>query len=257
MNLRKGIISFALAATLLTGCDQADVSEWASPQIRVSLSDEFAAAGKSATVLDVVLEVKTLGGRDFSPEPITVDNATTSQVAFEVSVPADSTYIFSVRFTSSGNLVGEGATLSEVTLETTVVDITVLKANTSEPFIAFVPSEISTSVGSGSIAVAVRYYGVGRQTAGIAALLDVTGPTPRPFTIEGAELGFEDGGQFDAGWRFSPDVEGVQDIGTLRFSRGQSANFCVDAQADNVRLVDRDGKITTSPLHGVCITISQ
>lgn len=258
MSRRNAIIWISLGVMIIAGCDSASVdTEWAAPQVRVTFANPDVTTSKSATVLQAALLVQSRGGRDFSPEPVTVDNATTSQVAFDISVPPDSIYMFSVRFTSSGNLVAEGATYEEVTLETTVVDIAVLKTSTSVPAIAFIPSKVSTSTGSGDIEITVRYYGSNQPKAGIAALLDVTGATPRPFTLDGPDLNLVDGGQLNAAWQFSEDVEGVRDIGTLSLSRSQSANFCVDAEENNVRVVDRNGAVTNAALLGTCITVTQ
>lgn len=260
MSRRKGIIWLSLVVTALAGCDTADVAEWAAPQVRVTFANPHAPTGKSAALLRVALVVRSSGGRDFSPEPITVDNSSTSKVTFDVSIPPDSVYAFTVRFTDSGNLVGEGATLQQVTLQTTVVDITVLEPSSSTPTVAFIPSQVSTSTGSGNIQVTLRYYGSSQPKAGIAALLDVTGSTPRPFTLEGPDPGsginFVEGTQLNAAWQFADDIEGVQDIGSLTISRGQAANFCLQAEEDNVRVVDRSGNITSAAFLGTCITVT-
>jgi hypothetical protein len=256
MSRRNGIIWLLFLVTVLAGCDQADVAEWAAPQIRVSFVDGQVAAAKSATVLQVELQILSQGGRDFSPEPVTVDNTSASQVAFDVTLPPDSAYSFTVRFTSAGKLVGEGATFQQVTLETTLVDINVLATSTTNPSIAFIPSQVSTSTGSGNIEITVRYYGGDQPKAGIAALLNITGPTPRPFTLEGADLNFVDGSSLNAAWQFSEDIQGVQDIGTLSVSRSQMANFCLAADENNVRVVDRSGNITSASLLGTCISVT-
>lgn len=247
-----------LMLAVATGCDTADNAYWANPQIRVTLADDFGTevAGKSAVLLQVQLIVRSLGGTDFSPEPITVDNNTTREVAFEVTIPPDSVYAFAVRFTGSGRLVGEGATVQEVTLETTVIDVEVVQANGANPAIALLPSRVRTSTGSGQIDIVVRYYGADRATAGIAAQFDITGPTPRPMTVDGPDLNFQEGRRIDAAWQFAQDVQGVSDLATLTLSRAQAANFCVEAATANVRVVDRIGNVTNATLQGACILVT-
>ncbi|HLE57058.1 MAG TPA: hypothetical protein VJB15_08245 [Rhodothermia bacterium] len=256
------LISILLPLLVISGCDSAGVSEWAAPQIRVTLIDPLPAGTveKSSALLRVELLVRSLGGRDFSPEAVTVDNNSTSEVVFEVSIPPDSLYTFSVRFTNGAVLVGEGATLQEVTLETTVIDISVLETSTTTPSIAFIPSDVSTSVGGGTIGITVRLYGAGRPAAGVAALFDVTGPTARPFVLEGSDndlkINFVEGGRLNAAWQFAQEVQGVKDIGVLRIQRNQTANYCIEADGDNIRVVDRDGAITLARLMGACVTVT-
>jgi hypothetical protein len=194
---------------------------------------------------------------------VTVDNNSTSEVVFEVSIPPDSLYTFNVRFTSEEALVAEGETMQEVTLETTVIDIAVLETSTTVPSIAFLPSEIRTSTGGGTIDVTVRLYGAGRPAAGVAALFDITGPTARPFVLEGSEgsdndlkINFVEGGRLNAAWQFAQEVQGVKDIGILRIQRNQTANYCIEADGDNIRIVDRDGAITLANLMGACVTVT-
>jgi len=261
MISRRGIIWLFLVVTVLAGCDTAEVADWAAPRIQVTFVNPSAPAGKSSTILQASLEVRSRGGRDFSPEPVSVDNSNTSKVTFEVSVPPDSIYAFTVRFTSSGGLVGEGATYQEVTLETTVVDITVLEPSASAPTIAFIPSQVRTSTGGGNIEITLRYYGSNQPKAGIAALLDVTGASPKPFTLSGPNpdsgINFVDGNRLNAAWQFSEDIQGVQDIGTLSLSRAQTADFCLEADENNVRVVDRSGNITAAAFLGTCIRVTQ
>ncbi|HUF10589.1 MAG TPA: hypothetical protein VMO47_14815 [Rhodothermales bacterium] len=256
------LISILLPLLVISGCDSADVSEWAAPEIRVTLVNPTptGTVAKSSALLRVELQVRSQGGRDFSPEAVTVDNNSTSEVVFEVSIPPDSLYTFAVRFTNAGNLVGEGATLREVTLETTVIDISVLETSTTIPSIAFFPSDINTSVGGGTIGITLRLYGVGLPAAGVAALFDITGPTARPFVLEGSDndlkINFVEGDRLNAAWQFAQEVQGVKDIGVLRIQRNQTANYCIEADEDNIRIVDRDGAITLARLMGACVTVT-
>lgn len=259
----RTVILLALPILFWAGCDAADVSdEWATPKIRVSLLDDDGQGGleKASALLEVELLVRSSGGRDYSPEPVTVDNNVTREVAFDVSIPPDSLYTFAVRFTGSGGLVAEGATIQEVTLETTVVDIAVLRTNTTVPSIAFIPSVINASTGGGTINVTVRLYGAGQAAAGVAALIDITGSNPRPFIMDTVgddlKINFVEGGRLYAAWQFAQDVNGVRDIATLRFSRNQTSNYCLEADEDNVRVVNRNGAITLATLLGTCVTIT-
>ncbi len=257
MNRLRLIISCLFASLALSACDSGNAPEWASPQIRVSLRDadvDFAA--KASTILNVALDIKSRGGGDYSPEPVTVDNASQTQVAFDVTIPADSLYSFVVRFTSGSTLVAEGGTIEEVSLATSVVDIAVLTRSTSRPSLAFVPSNVNTSTGGGTLEITLRYYGAGTPVTGIAALFDVTGSTPRAFTLEGADLSFAEGSEFNAAWQFAGSVQGVRDIGTLRLARNQTANFCLEAGTDAVRVVDESGTVSTAALLGTCIHVT-
>jgi hypothetical protein len=248
---------FVLGTLLLPACDEGELTEWVSPRVLVSLTDGIDdALSKSSAILTVELEVLSEGGSDFSPEPVTVDNNTTNQVAFEISIPADAVYSFLVRFSNSGTLVGEGATVQEVTLETTVVDIDVLTRSASTPSLGFLPSQVNTSTGSGNIEITVRYYGAGTPVAGIAALFDITGSTPRAFTLDGPDFSLVEGRELNAAWQFGQDVQGVRDIGTLRVPRNQTADFCLEATTENIRVVDRAGAITTAGLLGTCIEVT-
>lgn len=257
------IILLVLPILFWAGCDTADVSDqWATPTIRVSLLNDHTQAGleKASALLDVELIVRSSGGRDYSPEPVTVDNNVTQEVAFDVSIPPDSLYTFTVRFTGTAGLVAEGATIHQVTLETTVIDIAVLRTSTTVPSIAFIPSEVNASTGGGTIDVTVRLYGAGQAAAGVAALIDITGSTPRPFVLLGSgedlKINFVEGGRLNAAWQFAQDVNGIRDIATLRLARNQTSNYCLEADEDNVRVVNRNGAITPATMLGACVTIT-
>ncbi|MEM1270154.1 MAG: hypothetical protein AAGI08_08905 [Bacteroidota bacterium] len=239
---------------LLAGCDAADpdAAAWVSPSVQVELVyPKTPALAKSQALWTVTLTVTSPSGDDFSPNPVTIDDAQTNQAVFDVSVPADSAYTFAVRYEREGALAAEGAALYFV--DSGVGDLTIpaIVRDGSVGAFALVPSVVRVPAGT-PIELGVRYYGDGAPAAGVAAQLNVNGTSPAGLDITGPDLVLPTGNEVSLAWRFEPAEPGIRALGRITATAG-TEDFCLDIPTAGARRVTTEGAIAALAAVGACV----
>ncbi len=264
------ILTFGfIAAILVSGCDSVDVAgsgRFVRPTVSVYfVNGTEAGFGKSQASFDVILNVVTISGQDYSPDSVRVDDAVETEVTFDLVLPPDSVYGFRVVFRQDGRLAGEGGVLQLVTEETSQINIPVVSAG-DEPWFAILPSmvDMRTASASDSVSLQMRYYGDARNVAGLAARFDVNGPHPVSMNFQGVVFDTLSSSQVSLAWQFDEPVSGVTDVGIIRVPLSQIAEFCLGTPSDTqalpsveTRIVNQEGEITIIGGSGACIDVKE
>lgn len=255
------ILAFGLMAVILvSGCDSVgivDSERHVHPTVSVYfVNGADAGLGKNMATLDVELIVTTLSGQDYSPDPVSVNDAVESQVTFDLVLPPDSVFAFRVRFEEDSRLVGEGAVLQLITEESSEIRIPVVSTD-NEPWFAILPSVIDVPIAAGSISLQMIFYGGSHSVAGLAARLTATGPNPVAVEFQGGAIVEPAGNPVSIAWQYAPPVSVVEEtVGTIKVPLSQAAEFCLEISPGDTRIVNREGEITIIGGSGACIDVN-
>jgi hypothetical protein len=259
--MRTSVVIASLACVaLLSGCDSAelyDQERFVRPTVSVYfVNGSGSSVNKNQALVDVELIVTTISGQDYSPDKVTVDNATQSTVTFDLVLPPDSVYGFRVRISENDQLTGEGGVLQLVTEESSQINIPVVSLTTG-PWLAVVPSLVNIPAGPGQIDLIMRYYGSTDDVAGIATRINVTGADPVPVDFVGADIIQIEGNETSLSWYVDTIASDFLDLGMITVPRSQSSEFCLEIPLGDARIVNSAGEITIIEGSGACVNVSQ
>jgi hypothetical protein len=248
---------FAFAACF-AGCDTVDVDEAASPLIRVMFVGEQeapASAGKVQAIWDVRLSVTSPTGADYSPRPIQINDAVADEAVFEVELPNDSVYAFSVSYSRSGSVVAAGSVLELVSRNTAEITIPVMFRDGSVPTLGFLPSSVRVPRGGAPIELDLMYFGPAEPISGIACRFHVSGAAGASLSFDGPDVQLDRDGSVDAAWRFAQPVQGTQRIALVSMPISSAGTVCLSVVPGDARTVNSDGSVTSIVAHEACIEV--
>ncbi len=249
---------------LLIGCDAHQPEQvWVRPQVQVTFvtpdgpADLTEPPGKSATLWTVRLQVTNPdSGTDYSPPDQTVDDASVNQAVFDVSIPADSLYTFSVTYERTGTTVAEGAALVHVDASTAAITIPAVVRDGSTPMVAFIPSTIQVPAdASRPLNLTLRYYGNDTPITSLACNFEVDGLSPNTLTVNGPDVVLPEGQRVGVAWGWTTPITQIQNLGTVTVPRTQSGQFCIDINSGQARTATIDGAVTPVAVVGACVDI--
>lgn len=249
-------------AIFAAGCDTVEVTETDGTLIHPTVSVTFvngdAAASKAPggqAIIDVALTVTSSSGVDYSPDPLQVDDTSDDEATFELNLPADSVFSFTASLTRNGELVAEGRVIQLVSEESAVVTLPVVIA-TGDPFFAVIPSRIETGIRAGTMDLEMKLYGSRTGIVGLALKLSQTGSNPADFSFDGVDIVESEGDVTSLAWQFGQGGATL-DLGTIEVAVDETADFCLEVEAGDVRVVNANGQISLIGGTGACVHVIQ
>lgn len=254
-SLWKASFGCVAGALLFFGCDtQTAAPIVIQPQIKIEFVQPIVLQGISAkskmatqspdAVWDVALTVKSKGGRDYSPVAKTVDDATTDQVSFDLSLPADTTFTFGIVYSQNGQRRAEGQVVQRITSQSQQVLIPVNLLSSSSFNLSFSPSVSIIRPSNTPQQLILKLDGAPEALKALACKLQVSGIDLTQVRFRHA-ISVRQSDGYDLAWTWIQGKTAPFVVDTLDVPVSQSGDFRFLFKQGNLQALSNSNRILT------------
>ncbi len=210
---------------------------------------------RTAADYTVDVDIVSLAGEDFSPEPFVVSDGE-RETRLTLSLPAGESYRLSVAFSRGNTVAARGQAVHYLSRETEEIVVPIIPFTPETAIIGFVPGLVREKAGaSDMLTLDLRYFAGNTPISGLACIVKVEGIDVSQLAFDGAALVRFRANQVNLSWAWESPEADDRLLGTLSVPRAAAGTIRFEIAEGDARSVDPDGAITRLEAVGATVEI--